>query len=36
MLLSGSLDNVIKLWNLTDGLVIRNFTGHSGYVIQNI
>ncbi|WP_333026526.1 MULTISPECIES: WD40 domain-containing protein [unclassified Microcoleus] len=29
---SGSADNIIKLWNLKTGQVIRTLTGHSDYV----
>jgi WD40 repeat protein len=40
MILSGSWDKLIKLWNITDGTVIRNFTGHSNdvnyFIILNI
>jgi WD40 repeat protein len=36
MILSGSSDKLIKLWNITDGTVVRNFTGHSNEVIYFI
>jgi WD40 repeat protein len=32
ILVSGSLDNTIKLWDITSGQLIRTLTGHSGWI----
>jgi WD40 repeat protein len=32
MLASGSSDETIKLWKISDGSLIRNFTGHVSWV----
>ena len=32
ILASGSGDNTVKLWNITNGTLIRTLTGHGGFV----
>jgi WD40 repeat protein len=33
MLASGSGDKIIKLWNIPEGSLIRDLTGHKDFVI---
>ena len=32
LLVSGGNDNVVRLWNITDGSLVREFTGHTRHV----
>jgi WD40 repeat protein len=36
MILSGSMDKLIKLWDLTNRSLIKDLTGNIGTVIYNI
>ena len=33
---SGSSDKSIKLWNITNGKLIRNLTGHTNFILNSV
>ena len=36
ILISGSADNTLKMWNIKTGTLIRTFEGHEKYILRSV